>query len=152
MLAQALGRLSRTKGGKERVRYARDIYNEAARALELDPDHDGALHVLGAWHAEVRRLSGVARFFARTVLGGGFLSRAHWDSAVVHLERAVERRPNYLYHRLELAEIYADAGRPDDAIRELERLLALPATSDVMDPAYQRQATTLLGRLRARRR
>jgi len=70
-LAMVLGRLSRTKGSKERVRYAKQIYDEANRAVALNPNHDGAHHVLGAWNAEVKRLSGFQRFFAKALFGGG---------------------------------------------------------------------------------
>jgi tetratricopeptide (TPR) repeat protein len=150
MLANALGRLSRTRGGRERVRFAKEIYESAARAVALNPAHDGAYHVLGAWHAEVKRLSGIAKFFAKTFFGAGFLDRASWDSAAVNLERAVELRPEYLYHRLELAEIYIDVERYADARRELEALLALPPTSDVSDPQYQSEARTLLSEIRDR--
>ncbi|HXV86052.1 MAG TPA: hypothetical protein VD793_05100, partial [Gemmatimonadales bacterium] len=143
MLAQALGRLSLTRGGKDRLRDGRRIYAEAARALELDPLHDGAHHVLGAWHAEVKRLSGLTRTLAKLFLGGGFLGRAHWDSAVVHLERAVELRPTYVFHRLELAQVYLDRNRRADARAQLERLLALPAT-DVRDRVYKEEAARLL--------
>src|SRR5256885_1770836 len=52
-VGQALGRLSRTKGGKERVRFAKIIYDEGMKAVELDSTHDGACHLVGAWHAEV---------------------------------------------------------------------------------------------------
>ena len=147
MLAQALGRLSRTKGGKERVRYGRLIYDEAARALALDPRHDGAHHVIGAWHAEVKRLSGLTRTIAKLFLGGGFLGRAAWDSATAHLERAVELRPGYVFHRLELAQIYLDRDRRADAREQLDHLLTLPAT-DVQDPAHKEEAARLLQRLR----
>ena len=150
MLANALGRLSRTRGGKERVRFAEEIYESAARAVALDPAHDGAYHVLGAWHAEVKRLSGIAKFFAKTFFGAGFLDRASWDSAAVNLERAVELRPEYLYHRLELAEIYVEVERYADARRELDALLALPPTSDVSDPQYQLEARELLSEIRDR--
>src|SRR6058998_2340737 len=64
VFAMVLGRLSRTKGSKERVRYAKVIYDEAARAVAINPNHDNAHHVLGAWNAEVKRLSGFQRFFA----------------------------------------------------------------------------------------
>ena len=47
-IAQALGRLSRTRGGKERVRFAQIIFDEANKAITLDSTHDGAYHVLGA--------------------------------------------------------------------------------------------------------
>lgn len=149
-LAQALGRLSRTRGGKERVRFAREIYDEGARALELDPSHDGAHHVLGAWHAEILRLSGITRFFARTLLGADFMSRARWDSAAVHLERAVELEPNHIFHRLELAEIYVDMDRMADARAQLRRIAELPPTSDVLDPHYQEEAAKLLAELQER--
>src|SRR2546426_3053711 len=43
-IGQALGRLSRTKGGKERVRFAKIIYDEGMKAIELDSTHDGAYH------------------------------------------------------------------------------------------------------------
>jgi tetratricopeptide (TPR) repeat protein len=144
MVANALGQLSRTRGGKERVRFAQVIYDEAVTALAIDPTHDGAHHVLGAWHAEVKRLSGVAKFFAKTFFGAGFLDRASWDSSVVHLERAVELKPDYLFHRLELAQTYLDVDRVADAQHQLEEVLGLAPTSDVSDPQYQDEARTLL--------
>ena len=55
VLAMVLGRLSRTKSSKERVRYAKIIYEEAARAVAINPEHDNAHHVLGAWNAEDMR-------------------------------------------------------------------------------------------------
>jgi tetratricopeptide (TPR) repeat protein len=151
MVSNALGRLSRTRGGRERVRFAREVYDAASRALALDPSHDGAHHVLGAWHAEIMRLSGITKFFARTLLGAGFMSRASWDSAVVHLEQAVALNPDYLYHHLELAEVYLDVDRVEDARRELAEVTGRPPTSDVMDPRYQADAAQLLAELDERR-
>jgi tetratricopeptide (TPR) repeat protein len=147
VLATAMGQRARTKGGRERVRSGREIYQAAARALAREPDHDGAHHVLGAWHAEVRRLSGFTRFFARTFLGGGYLDRASWDSAVTHLEIAVRGRPDYLFHRLELAEIYVEVDRPTEAIAQLEMIPTLP-DRDVLDPHHRAVAAALLERLR----
>lgn len=149
-LAMVLGRLSRTKGSKERVRFAKTIYDEAARALEIDSTHDGAHHVLGAWHAEVRRLSGVQRFFAKLLFGAGFMGQATWDAAVAHLERAVELKPDHVYHRLELAEVYADVRRYTDARRILESIPDLPI-ADVLDPQYKQEAAALLEEIRDRR-
>lgn len=143
VLAYALGQVSRTKGGKERVRYAKEIYGEAARALELDPDHAGAHHILGAWHAEIKRLSGIARFFARTFLGGGFMGIASWDSSLVHLAVAVGMEPEHVFHRLELAEVSIDVGHYERARAQLTTLLKLPI-ADVSDPEYQERAAALL--------
>lgn len=150
-LALALGELSLTRGGKERVSFARVIYDEAAAALAADPRHDGAHHVLGAWHAEIMRLSGVTRFFAKALLGAGFMDRAAWDSAAVHLERSVALEPDYIHHRLELAEIYVDMDRWADASTHLTAIHALP-TKDVLDDDHRADAAILLEKVRTKLR
>jgi len=146
-LALVLGRLSRTRGGKERVRFARIIHDEARRAVQLDPRHDGAYHILGAWNAEARRLSGLTRFFAKRLFGAGFLDRASWDSAVVNMERAVALNPRLIYHRLELAGVYLDTAQSAKAIDQLQAIADLPV-DDPMDPYYQRLAAAALVDLR----
>jgi len=142
-LAMVLGRLSRTKGSKERVRYARIIFDEATRAVQIDSNYDLAHHVLGAWHAEVKRLSGIQRFFAKALFGGGFMDKANWDDAVRHLERAVAIAPNHIYHRLELAEVYTDLGRYSKARAQLQVIPTLP-NADVLDWQYKEDAAALL--------
>jgi len=149
ILAAAIGRLSRTKSGKERVRYGREIYDEAALAIELNPDHDGAHHVIGAWHAEVKRLSGLTRFFAKTFMGGGFMDRASRDSAVTHLVRATEIRPDYVLHHLELAKVLIELERYAEARRQLQIVMELPV-SDLSDPSHKETATGLLDEIRSR--
>jgi tetratricopeptide (TPR) repeat protein len=143
ILAVAIGRAALTKGTQERVRRATEIRNQAMRAIELDPAHDGAYHVLGRWNAEVMRLSGIKRFFAKSFLGADVFGKASWSGAVSNLERAVELNPTLIYHRLDLAQIYADVGRYGDARAQLQRAASLPET-DVMDPGYKREAAALL--------
>lgn len=142
-LAMVLGRLSRTKGSKERVRYAKVIFDEATRAVTINPNHDNAHHVLGAWNAEVKRLSGFQRFFAKALYGGGFMDKANWNDAVRHLERAVELQPSHTYHRLELAEVYTDLGRYSKAREQLQVIPTLP-DADVLDAQYKKDAAALL--------
>jgi hypothetical protein len=146
-LALVLGRLSRTRGGKQRVAFAKIIYDEAARAVQLDPRHDGAYHILGIWNAEVKRLSGFTRFFAKTLFGAGFMDRASWDSAVANMERAVSLNPQHVYHRLELAGVYVDVGQPAKAMEQLETIEHLPV-GDPMDPYYKRVAAEALTELK----
>src|SRR5437764_10633237 len=102
-IGQALGRLSRTKGGKERVHFARIIYDEGMKAIELDSTHDGAYHLIGAWHAEVKRLSGFQKFFAKALFGGGFLDKGNWADAQRYLEKAVALKPQTNLSRLDIA-------------------------------------------------
>jgi hypothetical protein len=123
-IAQALGRLSLTRGGKQRVQFAKIIYDEASRAIALDSNDDAAFHVLGAWHAEVKRLSSFTRFFAL--------------------------KPSSVFHRLELARVYIDVGRYSAARDQLATIHGLPI-ADVLDPEYKRQAAVLLDDIKDKR-
>ena len=149
-LANAVGRASLTKSKKERVQRAAEIRNEALRAIQLNPRHDGAYHVLGRWNAEIMRLSGATRFFAKNFLGGDVFNQASWEGAVSNLEKAVELNPRRIYHRLDLAEVYVDRGRFSDARTQLQRVEALPV-SDPLDPTYKQQAAELLKKIANRK-
>ena len=142
-VGQALGRLSRTKGGKERVRFAKLIYEEGMKALELDSTHDGANHLMGAWHAEVKRLSGFQKFFAKTLFGGGFLDKGNWEDAQRYLARAVALKPQNIFHRLELAEVYVDLGKYSKAREQFTAIDPLPI-ADVLDHEYKQEAKQIL--------
>lgn len=150
VLAQAIGRASLTKSKKERVRRASEIRAEALRAIELDPEHDGAYHVMGRWNAEIMRLSGLTRFFARNFLGGRVFNAASWDSAVVYLEKAVALKPANIYHHLDLGLVYVDRKRYADARGQLEMIAGLPLV-DVMDARYQEQAVAELKEIEGKR-
>ncbi len=149
-LAAAVGRASLTMGKKDRIRRAPVIRDAARRAIALDPGHDGAYHVLGRWHAEIMRLSGFSRFFARSFLGAGIFKEASWDSAAANLEKAVELDPARIYHRLELAEVYADRKRYDEARAQLAEVEALPRR-ELRDSAYQADALSLAERIADKR-
>jgi tetratricopeptide (TPR) repeat protein len=149
-LAAAIGRASLTKSKKERVRRAGEIRSEALRALELDPEHHKSYHVLGRWNAEIMRLSGFERFFAKNFLGGKIFHAASWDSAIVYMERAVALSPDNIYHHLTLAEIFIDRHRFSEARIHLNRIESLDIY-DVMDPVYKERAAFLLRAIEGRK-
>jgi tetratricopeptide (TPR) repeat protein len=146
-LARALGRRALTLGVRDRVKYANDIREQALLALKLDPRHPGALHVLGVWNAEVMRLNGFERFFARTVLGGKTFGEANWKDAVANLEQAVALDPERLAHHLDLGKIYADVGEKEKARAQFEFVVNGKRT-DVNDPQYKREAEAALRKLK----
>jgi tetratricopeptide (TPR) repeat protein len=146
-LARALGRLALSVGVRERVRFANEIHAQGTEALRLNPDHPGALHVLGVWNAEVMRLSGIERFFAKNVLGGRVFNQASWEKAVTYMERAVEVDPHRLTHQLDLARIYADRKERDKARTLFERVVT-GKVMDVNDPMYKKEAEAELKKLK----
>ncbi|HEY8258701.1 MAG TPA: tetratricopeptide repeat protein [Gemmatimonadales bacterium] len=149
-LAAAIGRASLTMGKKDRIRRAAVIRDEALRTIAIDPRYDGAYHIMGRWNAEIMRLSGLSRFFAKSFLGAGIFGKASWEQAISNMEKAVELDPGRLYHRLELAEIYVDRKRYADARSQLDEIAALP-DREVMDSTYRAQAADLAKKIADRR-
>jgi FimV-like protein len=148
-LANAVGRTALTRSKKERIRLAATIRSEALRAIELRPGHDGAYHVLGRWNAEIMRLSGIQKFFARTFLGARIFNEASWEGATSNLEKAVELNPRRPFHRLDLATVYIDRHRYADARAQLEEVIRLPPL-DYGDEDHQRKAAALLRSIEGR--
>lgn len=142
-LGVGLGRRALEEGVRTRVRIANEVRGQARRVLELDSLHPGGHHVLGQWHAEVRRLSGIERWVAGKILGGDDFADASWETAGAHLERAVELAPKQLIHRLELARIYLDLDEDELAREQLERILLLPPIEPT-DPLHKEEAQRLL--------
>lgn len=142
-LARAVGRAAQSVGVRERVRFATLVRAHTADALARDSLHDGALHVLGMWHAEIMRLNGLERMFAKAFLGGKVMGEASWDLAVSYLERAVARAPSRIVHRLDLGLVYLDRKRRDDARAQFEWIAQAPVT-DYNDASYKRLAADAL--------
>ena len=143
ILSAAIGRASLTKGKRERVKRAGEIRAAALRSIELNPREDGAYHVMGRWNAEIMRLSGFNRFFAKNFLGGSIFNAASWDSATIYMSKAVELRPEWIYHRLDYAEILVDIDQYSEARVELQKVEELPI-GDAMDPEYKKEGAAVL--------
>jgi tetratricopeptide (TPR) repeat protein len=148
-LAASTGQASLTMGKKARIRRAAIIRREALRTLALNPQHDGAYHILGRWNAEIMRISGFGRFFAKKFLGAGIFNQASWGKAIYNMEKAAQLDPGRIYHHLELAEIYAERKRAADAKTQLHLVDSLP-DREVMDSVYKRQGAALLKQLNKR--
>jgi len=141
-LARALGRVALTLGKKDRVKYGKEVRTQALEALKYDSLHAGALHVLGRWNAEIMRLSGFSRFFAKTFLGGDTFGRASWDSAAYYMAKSVQLEPDRLVHHLDYAEVLYDRNKGDDRqkAREQLELVINGRATDYNDTHYKQEA------------
>lgn len=145
-LARALGRTALSVGPRDRVKYGIEIRTEAMRTLELAPRHAGALHVMGVWNAEIMRLNGIARLFARTFLGGKIFGTANWSEATRYMEASVAAEPQRLVHRLDMARVYRDTDHRDEARSAYQAAIACPL-SDANDEHYRADAERELAAL-----
>lgn len=128
-LAVVLGMRSEREGGRTKVHLASELYEELRAVLEREPEHVGARHLMGRLHAGVRRMSGLTRWIATTLLGGGLLESASWEEAERDLAFAESHAPEVPEHHLQLARVYVDTGRPQLACEEVLHVLALPSSS-----------------------
>jgi tetratricopeptide (TPR) repeat protein len=95
----------------------------------------------------VKRLSGIEKFFAKALYGGGFLDKGNWADAQRYLERAVALKPDNIFHRLELGEVDVDLGKYSKAREHLGAIDRLPI-SDVLDLKYKQEAKQVLDDIR----
>lgn len=100
--ALALGRLSENTGSKQKIANAKIIKKEAERAIELNPKHVGAYHILGRWHRSIAGFSSVEKI-AINNLFGGVPQGGSYDDAVKCFMKAIQYDPKYMLHQYELA-------------------------------------------------
>ena len=131
-LAIAAGRLALFSEPRKRLELSRVVRSESAEAVRLNPRYALGWHVLGQWHYTIANLNLFLRAMAEAIYGT--MPPASNEEAIRCLQKVVELEPgNALFHT-ELGRAYLDAGRKDDARRELQKAVSLPRRSrDDMD-------------------
>jgi tetratricopeptide (TPR) repeat protein len=145
-LAVSLGRQALSEGIRTRIGLAQEVRHQAEQVVEADESYAGAHHLLGRWHAEVKRLGRVERFVAQKLLGGDGFQDASWEEAESHMRRAVELEPSTIMHHLELGRILVDLDRYEEAKEAFRTVLELPVR-EPFDPQQQQEAQELLKEL-----
>lgn len=137
--ARALGRLSQFKGILEALAegLAPRIRSDLERTLKLDPNHAGAMVALALWHFELVQKG----WLVATTQGA--------DGARVEplMKRAIELEPEGIIHRVEYAKVLAAWGKREEARKQLEVALSLPAKT-AADRYDQERARQELAKLR----
>ena len=142
-VAVSLGQQALSEGIQTRISLAEEVRDRAETVLALDSTFAGAYHVLGKWHAEVKRLGFFSGFVARTVLRGDRFGEASWEEAERLMRRAIELDPGGAMHHLELARILIDTERTAEARSELTLVLDLRVREPI-DPLHHQRAHELL--------
>ena len=145
-LAVALGRQALREGPRTRLALSKEIKSEVDRALALDPTQGVAWHVLAMWNVKLTGLNTFERMAANAVLGG-VPKGASYENAEKAFQKAIALEPAYVNHHLEYGRLLKDLHKNEDARRELEQAISLPATSSALDTRYQADARALLEKL-----
>ena len=143
--AYALGRVALFEGGKTKIRLSKEVKAEALRAIDLNPLHDGAYHIMGSWNYNLSDLNFVEKALANTLLGG-VPKDASYENAAHYFELAIQANPAHLHHHLEYARTLLKLDRKEDARTALRKAVGLPPT-DLDDPLHKQQARELMEEL-----
>ena len=127
-LSIALGRVALDASAKERIKMSKEIKQEADLAVKYNPDNDLAYHVLGRWNRKIANLSWIEKGFADIFLGG-VPKNASNEEAVKNFQKAIELKPNYINHYLELGLTYEMMDKDNLAIEAFKKCLELPETN-----------------------
>jgi len=141
-LAVAIGQVTKVTGGKRRIELSKDVQREAEATLVLDPQHAGAMHILGRWNFEIAGLGWFSKVAAKIVYGG-VPPGASYEQAKDWFERAIVIRPDMPLNRLWLGETLIKVHDYPAAREQLQLCLEL---DDVLwdDPLTKAQARKTL--------
>jgi tetratricopeptide (TPR) repeat protein len=123
-LAGALGYLALDETVAKQVPIVQELHQEASRALQLRPEDDAALSILGSFYRALGNLGWLKRSIAGILYGkvpeGGF------EEAESLLLRAEKAAPSIMRHPYELGVLYIDMGKKEEARKAFERAVRLP--------------------------
>jgi tetratricopeptide (TPR) repeat protein len=143
-LAAAQGKYALMLGKKDQVRLSKEIKAEIEKAIELDNTNDGAYHALGRWHRRMAEIGGAERFFGGILFGS--IPKGSFEESEKNLKKAVELKPEYINHHLELGRTYVALEKYDLAAEEFQKCLDLPASTS-KDPGYKKEAQDELAKI-----
>lgn len=144
-VAVASGQLALYDGGKNKVNRSKEVKAAAEKALELDPNHHGAYHILGRWHTELASLNWFLKAAAKIVYGG-VPPGASYEAAVANFKKAIEISPNWINHHRQLGELYMRMKEWELARQEFKLALQLPI-ADHEDERHKKKCRKLLKKI-----
>jgi len=147
-LSAALGKRALLLGKKEQIEMSRQVKAEIEKAIALDPNNDLAYHALGRWHRRMAEIGGVKR-----ALGGllyGDIPRGTFEESEKNLRRAIDLKPDYTNHYLELGRTYLAMGKKNLAAECFQKCLDSPVTTSKCE-LYKQEATEELAKLQGKK-
>jgi tetratricopeptide (TPR) repeat protein len=127
-LSSSMGKRAVLMSIKDQINASEKILAEIDKAIELDGTNDLAYHGLGRWQRRAAEVGQARRFLGKLVYGS--IPEGSFAEAEAAFKKAIELKPDYLDHHLELARTYVAMGKYDLAVPEYQKAIDLaPLTS-----------------------
>lgn len=136
-LSASLGMYALMLGKKDQINMSKEIKTAIDKAIQLDPNNDLAYHALGRWQRRMAEIGGAQRLFGSIIFGS--IPKGSFEASETALKKAVELKPDYINHRLELGRTYVSLKKYDLAAQEFQKCLDLNLASS-KDQAYKDEA------------
>ena len=126
--AVMFGRQGQLQGTKQKILNSYDMKKYCLRAIEIDPDYDGSLHVMGRWHYNIADLAWYERTIASTIYATP--PEGSFDEAIVYFQKAIDANPKDIRHYLWLGKSYYQKSMYGDAKIILDQAMKLKIKND----------------------
>jgi tetratricopeptide (TPR) repeat protein len=119
-LALSYGNHAVYVGGKDKIKFAHKIKDNAAKALRMNPDDVLPYIILGIYNRQIAGLSWIERLFANTFFGD--VPKGSYEEAIKMFNAALKLKPRVPLTTYQLSRVYRDM---DDEKKEKELLTQL---------------------------
>ena len=139
--AVLIGKIGILEGTKQKIINSYDVEIYGLRALELDPNYDGTLHLMGQWHYKLADLS----WFERMIAGIVYETppKASFEEADTFFRKAIIAKPDEVRHYLWLGKTLLKLKNKEDAKEFLQKTIEMQPLDDA-DKLMQKEAEKLL--------
>ena len=118
------GNIALFKGGKEKIKYANLVEQNAKKSISLNPNAYLPYIILGIYYREIAGLSWWERAFANTFWGN--VPSGSYEESEKMLKKALSFDQNMIVANFQLAKTYRNMDREPEEKALLEKVLILP--------------------------
>jgi len=123
-LAMSYGNQALYEGGKEEIKLAHKIEENAKKSLSMNPHQYLSYVILGIYYRKIADLSWFEKLFANTFFGS--VPEGTFEESVQMLTKALELYPNTIVAGFQLALTYEAMGEKERETDLLKKLLTYP--------------------------
>lgn len=123
-LAMSYGNLAMFKGGRDRVKLAHKIKDNASSSVEMNPNDYLPYLILGIYNREIAGLNWFERAFANTFFGE--VPKGSYAESEMMFKKALSIMPDMIIALYHLSRTYQKMERKDDEVRLLRKVMNLP--------------------------